>query len=144
MGIEKVGSKMRDLYRSIEVGLDKVDFNNIWPGFFRMEFAIYNKDRVFLKDEEIPYDERFLGNTSIDYNGRRLAIWYVEESDKEDSRELASNIVHEMFHSHQMSNNEIRFPNDLKGLDYPMDLKNYEIKHRENKLLVKALDTDDI
>ena len=63
-------------------------------------------------------------------------------SNKVDSRELASNIIHEMFHSYQLSNGEKRFPNDLKGLDYPIDLKNFEIKYRENMLLIQALDSN--
>ena len=93
-----MNDKMRELYNSIELELDKVKYNNLWPGFSRMEFAIYNKAKVFLKNEEIPYDERFLGNTSINYNGRNLAIWYVEDPGQQDGKELASNIVHEMFH----------------------------------------------
>lgn len=138
-----MNDKMKELYNSIELELDKVKYNALWPGFSRMEFAIYNKEKVFLKNEEIPYDERFLGNTSIDYNGRNLPIWYIEDPNQEESRELASNIVHEMFHSYQISNNEARFPNDLKGLDYPMELENYEIKYKENTLLVEAINSND-
>jgi len=80
------------LYKLVEFELNKVNFNDLWKGFSKYEFALYNKRKVFLKNGEIPYDNRFLGNTSIDYDGRNLAIWYVEDLDKEDSRELASNI----------------------------------------------------
>lgn len=140
--MKEMDCEMRKLYRDIEVELDKVNYNYLWSGFSRMDFAIYNKSKVFLKDEEIAYDERFLGNTSIDYNGRNLAIWYTENPKEENSKELASNIVHEMFHSYQFTNNESRFPNDLKGLDYPMDLNNYEIKYKENTLLVEAINSN--
>jgi hypothetical protein len=143
MEMEGINYKMRELYKNIELELDKVKYKDLWPGFSRMEFAIYNKTKIFLKKEEIPYDERFLGNTSIDYNGSNLAIWYTENPSQEESRELASNIIHEMFHSYQITNNEVRFPDDLKGLDYPMDLKNYEIKYKENILLVEALNSND-
>ncbi|MDR7856632.1 hypothetical protein [Tissierella sp.] len=141
--MKEMDCEMRKLYSDIEVELDKVNFNDIWSGFSRTEFAIYNKSKVFLKDDVISHDERFLGNTSIDYNGDKLAIWYIEDTSQENIEELASNIVHEMFHSYQFLNNESRFPNDLKGLDYPMDLKNYEIKYRENMLLVEALSSND-
>lgn len=129
---------MRKLYRKIELELDKVKFGDIWSGFSRTEFALYNNEMIFLKDGETPYDRRFLGNTSIDFKGSRLAIWKVEDVENEDSKVLASNIVHEMFHSYQYLNDEARFPNDLKGLDYPMELNNFEIKYRENKLIVSC------
>lgn len=142
MKVEGMDYKMRKLYEDVELELKKVNYNDLWTGFSRKEFALYNKVKIFLKNEEIPYDNRFLGNTSIDYNGENLAIWHVEDPNKVDSRELASNIIHEMFHSYQLSNGEKRFPNDLKGLDYPIDLKNFEIKYRENMLLIQALDSN--
>ncbi len=130
---------MRNLYEKIELELDKVEFDEIWPGFSKMEFALYNKETVYLKDKEIPYDNRFLGNTSINYNDKNLAIFNVKNPTNENIPILASLIVHEMFHSYQVLNGEKRFPNDLLGLSSPKNLKNYEIKHRENKLIVSAL-----
>nr|WP_300005850.1 hypothetical protein [Tissierella sp.] len=131
---------MRELYSQIGAELGKVNFQDIWAGFSRGEFAIYNLEKVFLKDKEVSYDKRFLGNSSIDFEGDQLAIWMVEDPVKEDRKNLAANIVHEMFHSHQYSNKESRFPNDLKGLDYPMDLRNFEIKYKENQLLVACFE----
>lgn len=32
-----MNDKMRELYNSIELELDKVKYNNLWPGFSRME-----------------------------------------------------------------------------------------------------------
>lgn len=132
--------KIRNLYKEVELELDKINFNNIWPGFLRTDFALYDSESVYLKDREITYDNRFIGNTSIDFDGDRLAIWQVENVDLEDKKLLAANIVHEMFHSYQFINNESRFPNDLKGLDYPMELNNFEIKYRENELIVSLFD----
>lgn len=131
---------MRELYSQVELELDKVKFSDIWSGFTRVDFAIYNLEKVFLKEREILYDKRFLGNSSIDFEGKQLAIWMVENPGKEDSKILAANIVHEMFHSHQCLNKESRFPNDLKGLDYPLDLKNCEMKYRENQLLASCFE----
>lgn len=133
---------MRNLYYEIELKLNKLDFDNIWPGFSRTDFALYDKKKVILKEQEIPYDNRFLGNTSIDFNGSKLAIWHVEDVKNEDSIILASNIVHEMFHTYQLLNGEVRFPNDLKGLDYPSDLGNFEIKNKEHKLLASCFDEE--
>lgn len=134
---------MRNLYKKIELELDKIRFDKLWLGFSKMEFAIYNNNSVFLKDKEIPYDNRFLGNTSIDYEGRNLAICYIEDPEKENIQELTSLIIHEMFHAYQIFKGESRFTNDLVGLNYPRDLKNYEIKYKENKLIVEALNSKD-
>lgn len=144
MAMEKTNIKMRELYKNIESELDKVKYDNLWSGFFRMEFAIYNKTTVFLKDGEIPYDERFLGNTSINYHGKNLAIYYVERPSKENIQQLASLVVHEMFHSYQTLHGEKRFTKDLVGLNYPNDLKNYQVKYRENKLIVDAFNSRDM
>lgn len=141
MGTES--SKIGDLYMEVEKRLDKLNYGEIWSGFSRMDFAIYNEDKVFLKDEEIDYDTRFLGNTSIDYQGRNLAIYNLGLDKDYDLDEITSIIVHESFHSHQIASGEKRFPNDLLGLDYPKELNNYKIKHRENQLLVQALNSKD-
>ena len=135
---------MRDLYDKVNGQIDKIDFNAIWSGFSRHPFALYDKNNVYLQNETIPYDNRFIGNTSIEYGGGYIAIWFVDEPAAEDPELLAADIVHEMFHAFQRSNNEERFPNDLLMLDYPENEENYAVKHSENLLLVKAYITHDI
>ena len=135
---------MRELYAKIDEILGKINFDSIWSGFFRYEFALYNKESVYLQKETIPYDRRFLGNTSIDYNGKFIAVWHVQNPDKEDPEVLAADMVHEMFHAFQKSRKESRFPSDLKMLNYPENEENYAVKHSEHLLLARACSTEDL
>ena len=135
---------MRELYAKIDEIIGKIDFDVIWSGFSRYEFALYNKESVYLQNETIPYDRRFLGNTSIEYNGKFIAIWYVQNPDEEDPEVLAADMVHEMFHAFQKSRNESRFPSDLKMLNYPENEENYAVKHSEHLLLARACMSADL
>jgi len=134
---------MRKLYNAINNMLIKVDFSAIWPGFQKCPFALYNETDVYFESEVIPCDNRFLGNTSIEYNGEYIAIWKVKNPSAEDSQLLASNMVHEMFHVFQKNQNEKRFPNDLVMLDYPVNLENYQLKYYENTVLANAYNEKD-
>jgi len=130
---------MRELYKIVNEIIDSLDFDKIWAGFAKFNFALYDKDNVCFGDEVIPYDNRFLGNTSIEYNGEFIAIWYVEDPHREDSHILAADLVHEMFHAFQRTRGERRYPNDLIMLDYPNNVENYAIRHMENVLLADAI-----
>ncbi|MEG2290656.1 MAG: hypothetical protein RR891_08085 [Clostridium sp.] len=134
---------MRELYEKVKDILINVDFNELWSGFTRTDFALYNKNSVYLDKGIIPYDNRFLGNTSINYEGENLAIWFLDSVEDVNLEELSANIVHEMFHSYQKSQNETRFPDDIKALSYPNTLENYQLKYNENILLVEALNSID-
>ena len=134
---------MHELYKKIDETIDSINFDKIWPGFSKFNFALYDKGYVYFKNETIPRDNRFLGNTSIEYNGEFIAIWHVDNS-HEDYQTLAANLVHEMFHAFQRTHNETRYPNDLKMLDYPDIIENYAIKHIENSFLVEAFNCDNI
>ena len=135
---------MRELYNKVNELIGKIDFTAIWSGFLKHPFALYDKSNVYLQNETIPHDNRFVGNTSIEYDGEYIAIWFVDESEAEDPELLAAAIVHEMFHAFQQSKNEERFPNDLLMLDYPENEENYAVKHCENLLLVNASKAWDI
>lgn len=138
------GFKMRELYKKVEEYLDSIDFDSIWTGFSRFNFALYNKSNVYLKNEVILYDHRFSGNTSIEYNGEFIAIWHVDNPLNQDSQLLASDLVHEMFHAFQRTHNENRFPSDLTMLNYPENIENFTIRHSENLLLANAFLADNI
>lgn len=139
---------MKELFDEISKRLNCIDFEYIWPGFCRYEFAIYTSEKVQFKDKEIPWNNNFIGNTSINYNGKYIAIWNVGDSinDKKsmDIDVLASNIVHEMFHAFQYENGEKRFPNDLLTLSYPQNFENFSLKYQENKLLVEAFEEQEL
>ncbi len=129
---------MRNLYQKIDKLLNELKWNEIWEGFHRYPYDLYNEETVWLESEEIPYNDKFLGNTSIVWNGSYLAIWYVNLNEKEDAEELAAGIVHEMFHAFQQETGEMRYPNNLEILDYPLNAGNFTIKYMENILLAKA------
>ncbi len=134
---------MRQLYERVLSMLRDISFDSIWSGFNLMDFALYNNTTVYLADGEIPYDNRFLGNSSIVYNGGQLAIWEISNEEEVIIEELVASIVHEMFHSYQSEQGECRYPNDLIGLDYPLELDNYCYKYEENKLIVRAINSND-
>jgi len=134
-------SKLRKLYEKVNNTLNNINFNELWNGFTKTDFALYNKNNVYLDENVIPYDTRFLGNTRIDYEGKNLAIWFIENIEDVNYEELSANMVHEMFHSYQISQKETRFPHDIKALSYPNNLENYQLKYNENIMLVEALNS---
>lgn len=133
---------MRALYEKVSNKLDAVNFEDLWPGFKRYSFALYTGERIYLEKEDLPWDERFIGNTAILYEGRFMAIWHVEgdgvEASSIDVDELVADMVHEMFHAFQLEQGESRYPNDLVALDYPNNIRNYGLKYAENLLLIQA------
>lgn len=129
---------MRDLYNRIYENIRKIDFDAIWKGFHPYQFALYDKVSVYLKDKTVPYEQCFLGNTTIKYDKEQIAIWCVEDVKDADPVMMASNMIHEMFHAYQFENDEKRYPADLYALDYPDILENYILKHSENIALEKA------
>jgi hypothetical protein len=133
-----VEAKMRELYIKVNEILNRIDFNKIWRGFSKFNFALYNETEVYLQDEVIPYDRRFLGNTAIEYNNEYIAIWHVEDPAAEDPETLSADLTHEMFHAFQQKNRESRYPDDLKLLNYPDNTENFLLKYSENQLLARA------
>lgn len=139
---------MRELYKQLSERLNQINFESIWPGFHRYEFAIYTSEKVLFDNDEIPWNDHFIGNTSIYYNGSYIAIWNVEHDfmnkDNRDIDILAASIVHEMFHAYQQENGEKRWPEDLVTLKYPDSIENFNLKYEENKLLADAFEQQDL
>lgn len=131
------------IYREADAVLNGIDFAELFPGFCRYRFALYNGEAVCLDGKMHPYDERFRGNTAIPYDGEYIAIWDVGFDPVDDMEILSASLVHEMFHCHQYTNGESRFPSDLRLLRYPEDMKNYALKYRENCLLADAYEHAD-
>lgn len=129
---------MRQLYEKLECLLQLVPFEDISPGFGRCDFAIYNSAHVFLADCVIPWDNRFVGNTALEFEGDYIAIYQVENPRETDIELLAANLVHEMFHVYQMRSGQNRWPDDFLLLAYPDDIENYRLKYAENQLLAAA------
>lgn len=129
---------MRQLYEKVETLLQLVPFEDICPGFQRCRFAIYDPGHVWLADRVIPRDDRFVGNTAVEFEGEYIAVYQVDDPRETDAEILAADLVHEMFHAHQMRNGEDRWPDDLKLLIYPENMENYRLKYGENQLLAAA------
>lgn len=126
---------MMNLYEAVSQRLDKVDFAALWPGFARGPFALYDDETVFLGEKTIPRDDRFLGNTTIQLDGVWTAIWNAAGG--EDPDELAAGMVHELFHSFQMSQGEARFPDDLELLRLGIDERELSLRALECAILAE-------
>lgn len=133
---------MRELYQRILDLLKKLDFEALTPGFHRYPFALYDREVAYFEDKERKRSETgFFGNTAIEYEGNRLAIWNVEDVAAEDVELLTANMVHEMFHAFQMESGFVKeWPNDLKMLHYPDDYDNFMMKQSENRLIAEAME----
>lgn len=131
---------LSEMYARAEEALSRVDFEKIFPGFHRFDFALYTSGEVCLNGEILSPDERFCGNTAIDFDGRQIAIWDIELDPAEDAERLAASLVHEMFHCRQKASGERRFPSDLALLDYPADEVNLREKHSENLCLAECFE----
>ena len=129
---------MRNLYQRVDELLDRINFEAIHPGFSKCQFALYNDETVYLKNGEIPRDERFLGNTAIEYENDYMAIWKIDEAAAIDLDILAADMVHEMFHVYQRRQGEMQYPDDRLMLMYPHNMQNFQLKYAENQLLIEA------
>ncbi len=131
-------------YNAVNVILDGIDFGALFDGFHKYRFALYSSKEIIIDGRAIPYEEGFRGNTSILYEGEYMAIWNMEMDPVEDPERLAYCLVHEMFHCHQQTNNETRYPSDLELLNYPDDVENFTRKYNENRYLADACELRDI
>ena len=125
-------------YHSVDTILDTIDFDSLSHGFHKYRFALYSSREIILDGRIIPYQEEFRGNTAKLYEGEYIAIWNMEFDPVEDPEYLAYCLVHEMFHCHQRTNNETRYPSDLELLNYPDDTENFVKKYNENRYLADA------
>ncbi|XFA98136.1 hypothetical protein ACAG96_04455 [Candidatus Izemoplasma sp. B36] len=133
---------MKKIYSEIKEKLNMISFQNIFNGFKRYPFALYDDKQVLLEDKIIPYDDRFIGNTSIKYNNKYIAIWNMKYPVK-DLDQFTSKIVHEMFHAYQGDKHEHRFPNEVSGLFYNLSKDNIGKKLEETKYLINSYLTKD-
>lgn len=130
---------MRKIYQEVLRTIKSLDFNLIYPNFKRYQFALYNKETIYLETESIPYQEKFIGNTAITYQNEEIAIWFLENTNMHVDV-LSSKIIHEMFHCFQKDNHETRWANEMDALNYRYDEQNITIKHQEVAYLIKAFE----
>jgi len=132
------------VYTDASAILSALDFNNLYSGFHKFKFALYNSREICLDGRIIPYQDDFRGNTSKLFAGEYIAIWNMELDPVGDPEMLAYSLVHEMFHCYQHEMGESRFPSDLTLLNYPDDSDNYQKKHNENLHLADAYANHDM
>lgn len=134
---------LQEVYAKADYILETLDFNALSEGFHRYRFAVYDSQEICLDGEMMPYEDSFRGNTAKLYNGEYIAIWDMGLSPMEDMEELTYLLVHEMFHCHQLSNGEARFPSDFALMRYPDDDDNFMKKYNENQYLADACERCD-
>ncbi|WDV47751.1 hypothetical protein PV797_08690 [Clostridiaceae bacterium M8S5] len=135
---------MIDIYNKVSKKIELIDFDELWKGFEKTDFALYDDKIVVMKDKEIPVDDRFIGNTAIEYEEELLAIWKIHDKEEVDIDRMASLIVHEMFHAFQYSSKLKITVNDFDKLKYPLNKDNYRLLYEERRYLVNAFKTDNI
>lgn len=145
---------MMDYLEDIAKDIVKENLVRYWTNFELVAYAIFDKNSVFLfnhpKYQDIyphsykvlNWDERFVGNSIILYEGYPTAIADMELYDEYAG--LYSILVHELFHGYQYKKGEKRFPNETLGITYPITLENAELRKRERKFLYDALFATDI
>ncbi len=135
--------ELLSLYQDVDQVLDRIQFQTLFPGFRRYGYALYTSREICRDGILSPYENAFRGNTSIYCDGAYIAIWNLELDPVRDAELLAYDLVHEMFHCHQNTLHESRFPSDLQLLQYPEDPKNYIRKYSENCWLADAYEHTD-
>lgn len=135
---------LKTIYQETEKRIQCLNFDAIFPGFRPYLFAVYNGQEVCMHGKLMPYEECFCGNTAINYHGEYLAIWDVECDPPVDMDSFAASLVHEMFHCHQFSCGEERFPSDLAILAHPGNLEYFSILFHENQYLADAFVQGDL
>ena len=131
------------VYSKVDEILNALDFNELFDGFHKYRFALYNREEIVLDGKVMPYQEDFRGNTAKEYEGEYIAIWDVGFDPVEDIERLAYCLVHEMFHCHQYTHKKEGYPNDLDLLNYPEDVENFTRKYNENRYLAEAYENND-
>ncbi|MGN0764116.1 MAG: hypothetical protein ACI4MK_12040, partial [Aristaeellaceae bacterium] len=118
--------------------LERVDMGALWPGFRRYPFALYDEREACMAGEVLPRPEAFRGNTAIPWEGGYMAVWDIGQDPVADADELAAGLAHEMFHAHQLTLGESRFPDDLRRLLCPPTAEALALRQREHRLLARA------
>ena len=133
---------LKTTYYELKAIIDNLEVSSLWTGFRPLKFALYNDEECFFNGQFITKTDAFMANTSIQYKGEYIAIWYLNQ--ETDIGILASKIIHEMFHGFQMLHQESRFPNDLEALiTYEYSKENLSIKLAENHLIKQLLKSFD-
>ncbi|MDW0110931.1 hypothetical protein [Sporosarcina aquimarina] len=126
--------------------LAAADLSTYWPGFQAVAYAVYDDESVYLFNHpnypqelytQLPWSEAFVGNTLIQFHDYPTAI--VRRADCADDVELVAVMVHELFHGYQNLQGELRFPDEVQGVLYPLDTENAALRALERYYLYHAV-----
>ncbi|QTD39938.1 hypothetical protein [Sporosarcina sp. Te-1] len=130
--------------------LSTTDVTIYWPNFQKVAYAVYDDKSVYVFNHPnfpespfvcLPWSEAFMGNTLILFQDYPTAIVHWDSCP--DDATIYAVLVHEMFHGHQHVLGETRFPDELKGITYPLLADNAERRNRERFHLYHAvMETD--
>lgn len=144
---------MLSIMKELDKLLNLIDFNQLWDGFFKTNYALYDNKKFYINDNKDislelikkdscfvgKVDQRFMGNTAISIDNNYVAIWNKKSIPKNmKNTKLASLIIHEMFHCFQLASGEKRFPNELVGINYPITIENINLRMLERRNLLGA------
>ena len=129
---------LKRTYDRVRTRLEQVDMAALWPGFRLYPFALYDAQYACVAGNNLPRPEAFCGNTAIPWQGGYMAIWDIGLDPVADADVLAGHLAHEMFHAHQLTLGETRFPDDLRWLCHPPTAETLALRQREHLLLAKA------
>ena len=129
---------LKETYDRVSSRLERVDMAALWPGFRRYPFALYDGRNACVAGEVLPRPEAFRGNTAIPWRDGYMAIWDIGQNPMADADALAAGLAHEMFHAHQLTLGETRFPDDLRLLRCPPTAEALALRRREHRLLARA------
>ncbi|OGR62589.1 MAG: hypothetical protein A2X30_08115 [Elusimicrobia bacterium GWB2_63_16] len=132
-----MGMDLKEAYGEVSRRLDRLDFGMLLPGLHRYPFALHTEAEVCLGDRNFPNEGRFLANTAMEFEGRRMAVWRLSAT-QQNYDTLAASLVHEMCHAFQVET-KTQFPDLIFGAFYPRNLSNYTAKYVENLLLAGLL-----
>ncbi|QTA38571.1 hypothetical protein JYK00_03395 [Thermosipho ferrireducens] len=141
---------LKTVYEKINSG----KLSQYWENFSPLPIAFYNDSHVYIigldkppenfeEEQGVfvgPWNERFVGNTAINYNGKYIGIWDLSTVEEfETFAFFYSKIVHEIFHGFQFLNNDKRFANEFLAFQYPYTPENISLRILERKYLLKAV-----
>lgn len=122
------------------------NLTNYWPGFEPVAYALYNQENVYVfhhpkfkKDGYVtlPWTEQFIADTLILFEGTPTAIVNIDRY--EEFADLYAILIHELFHGYQYVKDEKRFPDEMKGITYPLSPANVELRNAERASLYAAV-----
>lgn len=123
------------LYQELHQRIQTIDFDALYPGFIPCPFALYTDNECFYDGNYIEKTSQFIGNTTIEFDGQHIAIWYLTQG-MDDVDQLAASIIHEMFHAYQNSQHETRYPDEMKALiEYQYHEENLTLKLQEANIM---------